>query len=213
MCQTLDYSFSCDTWSKKECVLPWHNVLLIFIPNFYRSTCTFAIVCCCYSAENYPFPSAFCHFICLRLVCCVCFSPFFIFIFLLHLVLDFLIRGLYFLCRFGACNEMCGHFKWRNETKKEYESWLFVNKRKKKKPTRTRTQCKNGTSVLNFCVPYSSCHQFYSRQTRLFYFIIYSKFMYTERCTIFFCARKGANTNEHLINEQQYECWRCWWFN
>lgn len=83
-------------------------------------------------------------------------------------------------------------FQMEKRTKKEYESWLFVNKRKKKKPT--RTQCKNGTSVLNFCVPYSSCHQFYSRQTRLFYFIIYSKFMYTERCTIYICALRREPT-------------------
>lgn len=87
---------------------------------------------CCYSAENYPFPSAFCHFICLRLVCCVCFSPFFIFIFLLHLVLDFLIRGLYFLCRFGACNEMCGHFKWRNEPKRNTNLDCLSIKEKKR---------------------------------------------------------------------------------
>lgn len=183
---------------------------LIFIPNLYRSTCTFAIVC---AATDRKLPDSICilsfYMPSFSLLCL--FSPFFIFIFLLHLVLDFLIRGLYFLCRFGACNEMCGHFKWRNEPTRNTNLDCLSIKEKKSQHERERN-----AKMEHLCwisVPYSSCHQFHSMQTRLFYFTIQQIYVHRTMYNIYLCAPKGANTNEHLINEQQYECWRCWWFN
>lgn len=73
---------------------------LIFYSKLCFGVCVFAIMCSC-RAKNIPISSAFCQSVCYSLPCLSPVSIFFlfIFIFLLYLLLDFLIRGLYFLLR------------------------------------------------------------------------------------------------------------------
>lgn len=100
MCQAHDYSF----WDERKIYLKnahAQTFSLIFYSKLCFGVCVFAIICSC-RAKNIPISSAFCQSVCYSLPCLSPVSDFFflfIFIFLLYLVLDFLIRGLYFLLR------------------------------------------------------------------------------------------------------------------
>lgn len=78
-------------------------------------------------------------------VSCFGFFFLFIFIFLLYLVLDFLIRGLYFLFR-SFCLLRSVRISTNGETNQKRNTNLDCLTIKKH-----TTQCKNETSVLNFC--------------------------------------------------------------
>lgn len=175
---------------------------LIFYSKLCFGVCVFAIMCSC-RAKNIPISSAFCQSVCYSLPCL---SPVSIF-FSLYIYFSALLsswfsysRLVFSFSKFLPATKCTDIYKWRNEPKRNTNlDCLSIKK--------NTTQCKNETSVLNFCAVFIlPSVLFIAEQDILSY----------AQCTTidikYLCApRESSLMSIWLTNYNK--SWRCWWFN
>lgn len=119
---------------------------------------------------------------------------------LLALVFSYSVRNIrwdFVPCRVATCPTNHIERQMEKRTKKEYESWLFVNKK--------RSAMQKMEHLCWISVQCSPGHQFYSTQTRLFHSIIHTNLCArtNKLCTALFQRCEEGVPNERLINEER----------